>query len=184
MRAKITSGQVKKFPYTFDDIKAEYPENTSFPASASEELWARHGAVVVTMTSAQYDESTQVATLDGCLYNQQQQRWETAWVVRSKTPQEMEAYLQALQNSIVDATQQRLDTFAQTRNYDGVLSLCTYVTSANSKFKQEGQYGVEARDTTWAKLYEILTEVQAGTRPVPAGYDDIEAELPPLVWPV
>ena len=88
-----------------------------------------------------------------------------------------------IQDEIVTATQQRLDTFAKTRLYDGVLSLCTYASSANPKFMQEGQYGVEARDTTWATLYEIMEEVQAGTRPMPSGYADIEAELPPLVWP-
>ena len=88
-----------------------------------------------------------------------------------------------LQNSIVSATQQRLDDFAKTRLYDGILSLCTYATSLNSKFKAEGQYGVEARDATWAKLYDMLAEVEAGTRPKPTGYADIESELPVLVWP-
>lgn len=88
-----------------------------------------------------------------------------------------------LQKNIVEATQQRLDDFARTRNYDGILSLCTYATSTNAKFQAEGQYGVEARDATWAKLYEILAEVEAGTRPVPTGYAEIEPELPALVWP-
>jgi hypothetical protein len=36
---------------------------------------------------------------------------------------------------------------------------------------------------TWARLYELLAEVQAGTRPMPTGFADIEPELPPLVWP-
>lgn len=81
------------------------------------------------------------------------------------------------------ATQRRLDDFARTRNYDGVLSACTYATSPTAKFSAEGQYCVEARDATWAKLYEILAEVQAGNRPMPGGYADIEAELPALVWP-
>lgn len=89
----------------------------------------------------------------------------------------------AVKDEIVDATQKRLDDFAQTRRYDGILSLCTYATSANPKFRQEGQYGVEARDATWAKLYQMLDEVQAGTRPTPIGYADIEGELPALVWP-
>jgi hypothetical protein len=90
---------------------------------------------------------------------------------------------QALQASVVEQTQARLDTFAATRNYAGILSLCTYATSTNAKFQAEGQYGVEARDETWAKLYEILAEVEAGTRPVPIGYAEIEPELPVLVWP-
>lgn len=89
-----------------------------------------------------------------------------------------------LQSEIVAATQQRLDDFARTRGYDGILSLCTYATSTVPKFAAEGQYGVEARDATWAKLYEILAEVEAGTRPMPSGYADIEPLLPPLEWPV
>lgn len=88
-----------------------------------------------------------------------------------------------VQASIVTATQQRLDDFARTRNYDGMLSLCTYATSTNIKFAAEGQYGVESRDATWAKLYNMLAEVQAGTRPMPASYADIEGELPVLEWP-
>ncbi len=88
-----------------------------------------------------------------------------------------------IQDEIVTATQQRLDDFARTRNYDGVLSLCTYASSPNPKFQAEGQYGVEARDATWTKLLEILAEVEAGTRPMPTGYAEIEPELPPLVWP-
>lgn len=88
-----------------------------------------------------------------------------------------------LQQSIVAATQLRLDTFFQTRNYDGVLSACTYATSAVPKFAAEGQYAVQARDATWAALYTILAEVEAGTRPVPSGYADIEQDLPALAWP-
>lgn len=88
-----------------------------------------------------------------------------------------------LQTEIVTATQQRLDDFARTRNYDGILSLCTYATSTVQKFKAEGQYGVTARDATWAKLYEMLAEVEAGTRPMPTGFEDIEPELPVLAWP-
>lgn len=102
--------------------------------------------------------------------------------------QETQAQAPALEaervkQEIVTSTQQRLDTFAKTRNYDGVLSLCTYASSPNAKFQAEGQYGVEARDATWSKLLDILAEVEAGTRPMPTGYAEIEPELPPLVWP-
>jgi hypothetical protein len=84
---------------------------------------------------------------------------------------------------VVAATQQRLDAFAQSRNYDGILSACTYATSTVEKFATEGQYCVGARDATWAKLYELLAEIEAGDRPVPSGYADIENELPVLSWP-
>jgi hypothetical protein len=84
---------------------------------------------------------------------------------------------------IIEATQRRLDEFAQTRNYDNILSACTYATDANPKFAAECQYCVEARSATWSKLYEILAAVEAGTRSAPAGYQDIESELPALAWP-
>lgn len=78
--------------------------------------------------------------------------------------------------------QKRLDDFARTRNYDGILSAATYATSAVAKFKAEGQYAVEARDATWAKGYEILAAVEAGTRVTPT-LGELAAELPVLAWP-
>lgn len=89
-----------------------------------------------------------------------------------------------LEQAIVDATQNRLDDFARTRNYDGILSACTYAASTVAKFAAEGQYCVNARDSTWSALYTVLAEVQAGTRAMPAGYADIEPSLPALEWPV
>ena len=89
----------------------------------------------------------------------------------------------SLQERVVAATQQRLDDFARTRNYDNILSACTYADSSVPKFATEGQYAVQARDATWAALYALLDEVQAGTRQVPASFADVEPMLPPLEWP-
>jgi hypothetical protein len=80
------------------------------------------------------------------------------------------------------AVQSHLDAFAQTRNYDGILSAATYATSTVPKFQVEGQYAVEARDTTWAACYTILEAVQGGERVMPT-LDELLAELPALVWP-
>ena len=90
---------------------------------------------------------------------------------------------QALMAEIIGATQQRLDDFAGSRRYDGILSACSYATSTVPKFQAEGQYCVQARDATWAALYAFLAQVEAGERPLPAGYAELEAELPVLVWP-
>jgi hypothetical protein len=80
------------------------------------------------------------------------------------------------------AIQQRLDDFAKTRGYDNILSAATYATSTVAKFATEGQYAVDGRDATWAKCYDILAAVEAGTRPVPT-LDELIAELPALKWP-
>ena len=89
-----------------------------------------------------------------------------------------------LQERVVAAVQERLDDFAKTRNYDGILSACTYATSAVTKFQSEGQYCVTARDQSWALLYTLLAEVQAGTRPMPGSVAEVMALLPVMEWPV
>lgn len=91
---------------------------------------------------------------------------------------------QQIQEAIIIDTQKRLDDFARTRNYDNILSACTYSTSSITKFQVEGQYCVDMRDQTWSKLYEMLAEVIGGTRPIPTSFSVIESELPVLEWPV
>lgn len=95
----------------------------------------------------------------------------------AKTPEEV-------QLDVVTKTQERLDAFAGTRNYAGILSLCTYAASSVTAFASEGQYGIQLRDATWSKCYEILAEVESGTRPLPSGYEEIAPELPTPQWPV
>lgn len=80
------------------------------------------------------------------------------------------------------AVQERLDRFARTRAYDGILSACTYAASAVASFAAEGAYAVQARDEHWAKCYEILGAVQAALRPLPT-VEEALAEMPPLEWP-
>ncbi|MDH5298114.1 MAG: hypothetical protein OEV91_03770 [Desulfobulbaceae bacterium] len=80
------------------------------------------------------------------------------------------------------AVQGRLDNKARERNYDGILSLCTYTTSGNQIFAAEGQAGVSWRDAAWAKCYEVLMEVAAGTRTQPT-VAELLTELPAMDWP-
>lgn len=85
---------------------------------------------------------------------------------------------------IVRAVQRRLDNFAKERNYDSILSACTYATSTVPQFKSEGQRCVDLRDETWGRLYQIMAEVESGARPMPAGYTEIETDLPSLTWSI
>ncbi len=87
-----------------------------------------------------------------------------------------------IQQHIMAAIQDRLDTFARSRGYDNILSAASYATSTNVTYQIEGQYAVQARDDTWAAAYAVLAEVMAGQRPMPA-FDEVLAELPPLAWP-
>lgn len=103
--------------------------------------------------------------------------------VYSSTQPMLQPTTARLAEEFTAAIQQRLDDFARQRNYDGILSACTYATSTVAKFKSEAQACVNLRDATWAAAYEVLASVQAGQRPMPSSLADIEADLPALEWP-
>ena len=105
------------------------------------------------------------------------------WLAEGNTPEPADA---KTKEQIIEeyqaAVQKRLDDFAQTRNYSGILSACTYAESAVARFKTEGQYCVSVRDSTWAKCYEILNAVNSNSRPMPT-LEQLMSELPILSWP-
>jgi hypothetical protein len=80
------------------------------------------------------------------------------------------------------AVQQHLDTKAQERNYDGILSACTYVTSTNAQFQAEGQACVAWRDAVWAHCYATMNAVLQGQQAAPT-MDELIASLPTMAWP-
>lgn len=170
-----------RFGLSFDDLRAALP-TTSFPANqtiADAEL----GITSYTSTpTPDYDRIThtvrEAAPIDGV------QQWEVIPLPADVAERNRIEAAKALQDTIVQATQDRLDAFARTRNYDSILSACTYATSSVLTFAQEAAYCIAARDETWATLYQVLADVQSGSRPVPAGYADIEPLLPALEWPV
>lgn len=179
MYALIKNDAVEKYPYSFTDLRRDNP-NTSFPKVINQATMESFGAMLVFNTTHPSITDQQVLVEGTPVFSNN--RWEEVWTVRDKTAEEIAADQQRIQTEIVQATQARLDDFARTRGYDSILSACTYATSPTAKFATEGQYCVQQRDATWAKLYQILTEVEAGTRPIPT-WEEVEAELPALVWP-
>ena len=97
-----------------------------------------------------------------------------------------------------DKVQKRLDDFARSRRYSNTDSLSKYkdITDEEiaalpaeeqavvARYRAECRYLVLKIAQTWAVLERIESEVQAGTRPMPTGYAEIEAELPVLEWPL
>jgi len=82
----------------------------------------------------------------------------------------------------VGAVQKHLDDTARERNYDNIMSLCTYATSQNSRFQAEGQAGVEWRDQVWEYCYQRLDAVMSGSQSVPTA-EELVSELPGFPWP-
>ena len=91
------------------------------------------------------------------------------WIAEGKTPEpeytEQELIEQIMQMALT-AVQNMLDNAAKAKNYDSILSACSYAAYPNP-FQAEGQEFVAWRGAVWAKCYEILAEVEAGTRPAP-----------------
>lgn len=87
-----------------------------------------------------------------------------------------------IKSALVAAVQSHLDTTAQQRGYDGILSLASYAASPNPPFAAEGDAGLAWRDAVWIYCYGVMAAVEAGTRPVPTA-DALIAELPPMIWP-
>jgi hypothetical protein len=110
-------------------------------------------------------------------------KWYTKYNVVDMDAAGIAAKNEQIKQGIISAAQARLDAFAQTRHYDDIKSASDYAGCSVPKFDIEGTYCRDARALTWARLYELLAEVEAGTRPMPTGFADIENELPPLVWP-
>jgi hypothetical protein len=109
----------------------------------------------------------------------------------------VEKYQKELISLVESKTQARLDAFATTGGYSNNDSISKYKDITDdeiallpadeqplvTRFRTECRYLAVQTARTWAKLYLILDEVTAGTRPVPSGYTDIEPELPVLQWP-
>jgi hypothetical protein len=104
-------------------------------------------------------------------------------LTRLPDPEPTPPTAEEIQALVTIATQARLDSFARTRNYDGILSACTYKDSSVEQFAADGAYAMAARDATWAALYALLLEVEAHTKPMPTSFADVEPLLPDLVWP-
>lgn len=172
----------EKYPYSIGQLRRDNPQ-TSFPRNPSDALLATFNVFPVRPTEhPAYDPLTQRVEEGTPVL--QAGEWVQVWNVTPLSAEEIAAQQLALQDQIVAQTQERLDDFARTRNYDGILSACTYATSAVPKFAAEGQYAVQARDATWAALYKFMADVQAGTRPVPSGFEDVEPLLPVMAWPI
>lgn len=80
-----------------------------------------------------------------------------------------------------NALQARLDAFAQTRGYAHILSAASYSGSTIPRFAADAIRAISERDRTWTRAYQLLAEVQAGTRQ-PLTLEQIMAEIPEPTW--
>lgn len=163
------------YPLSERDIRARHPE-VSFPVLFEPPAGY---APVEPAEAPPHDALTHRAVEEPPQY--EGGRWRQRWRIEPLAPAEAQAAFGALVQQYQMAVQRRLDAWAATRGYSGILSACTYATSRVPRFAAEGQRAVDLRDQTWATCWQVLEAVQCGRRPLPA-LEELLAELPALTW--
>lgn len=81
---------------------------------------------------------------------------------------------QALTIAVFD----HMNTVAATKGYDSIYTAVSYADEPSvPKFQTEGRALRAWRSLVWARCYEVMAEVEAGTRPVPTA-SELIALLP------
>jgi len=163
------------------DFRKLHPE-TFFPVMLSDDAISETGHAILHYdvarpTPALYQKviSTSVQVLEG--------KYQEIWELTDMTDEEKNAVDLGIQTDIVNQTQARLDRFAQTRGYDNVDSTSKYNGSKNPRYASDFKTISDACSDTWDALYAYQVEVEAGIKPKPGGYADVELLLPALAWP-
>ena len=90
MYAKIENGVVLKFPYTIEDINKDNAGSTI--SALSDAVLDHLGIVRVVVTGVpEHDPSREVPEQNGCVFNREKLRWESAWSLRPITDSEISA---------------------------------------------------------------------------------------------
>lgn len=85
--------------------------------------------------------------------------------------------------TIAAAVQAHMDATAKTAGYDNIASAVTYADEpAVARFQTEGRAFRAWRSLVWAACYQLVGEVNAGTRE-PMSADQVIAELPAFALP-
>jgi hypothetical protein len=179
---KVTNSVVT-YPYSMQQLQQDYP-NTSFsPATYSQPdiLKDFNVFMVEPVGIPQYNE-IYTKVLEGTPV-ETNGVWYQTWTIEPCSAEEVTQNIETAKTNLQDAVQNRLDSFAQTRNYNSMMSCCTYATSTNPKFQQEAQYCVQARDAHWGVCYVVLEQFESGQRTMPT-VAELLSLMPPLEWPV
>lgn len=85
-------------------------------------------------------------------------------------------------DEIVVAMDALFNQTAQSKHYDNRIT-CALRAGYPGPFQAEGIAFAQWMDNCYTLAYQMLAEVQAGTRPMPANADQAMALLPVMVWP-
>lgn len=81
-----------------------------------------------------------------------------------------------------EAVKKHLDNEARNKDYDSILSACSYLNSKIKAWSDEAKNFIEWRDDVWAYALKVLDEVESGDREFPSE-SQLLSELPVIIWP-
>lgn len=173
--------QTQQYPISEQDIRNAYP-NTSFAnpfVPPAEYQW------VFASPAPTYDPITQgVREVAPTLSSKGQ--YEQQWEVYALAPEQIAANQAAAQQALIDqynaALDKHLDTTAQSKRYTDRFT-CAIRAGFQGPYQAEGLAFGQWMDTCNQLAYQMLAEIEAGTRPMFASTDEFIAELPAMVWP-
>lgn len=90
--------------------------------------------------------------------------------------------MEELGSLLLGYVDEHLHATAQERNYDSVLTICTYGDTGNAKFDAEGIAFKRWRSQVWERCYALQADVLSGVRSVPSK-EELIALLPKMEWP-
>lgn len=172
--------QTNQYPISEQEIRNQYP-NTSFanPFVAPSEY-----AVVFQAPAPAYDTLTQsVREIQPVLVND---KYQQAWEVYDLTPEQVASNQAAAQQALINqynaALDKHLDTTAQSKRYTDRFT-CAIRAGFQGPYQAEGLAFGQWMDTCNQLAYQMLAEIEAGTRPMFASTDEFIAALPLMIWP-
>ena len=83
--------------------------------------------------------------------------------------------------TLLKAVDDYMDKTVQERGYDNIAKCVTYEGDIDEIFNREGTAAKQWRSRVYRKLYNVLAEVEAGSRGIPTEAE-LLAELPKIEW--
>ena len=76
----------------------------------------------------------------------------------------------------------QLDEFAKTKDYDNIVSLCSYVDDPDPNLDKEGRRGRFLRSQAWTSIRTYQNKVLTGELPIPRNEKELLACVPEFTW--
>tara|TARA_R100000935_G_scaffold43672_1_gene66133 strand:- start:625 stop:1173 length:549 start_codon:yes stop_codon:yes gene_type:complete len=176
---KANGSTVEVYPYSLGLLRKDNPY-TGFPKNPSVEDMAAFGVYPVTEIQPETIGQNQKLSLNMTPTLSDNKEWVLSHGVIDLTPEEIAAAANSVvtntRKAIASAVQSVLNESSQARNYDSIISECSYATSTGT-FGAEAQATVDWRDAVWTHVYNVEAAVIAGSREAPT-VTEMLASLP------